>query len=584
MTTTSANVPKPRMHGFKVQPNLDYEKVVPNFRWDDAYEEMDWLPGGRLNMAHEAIDRHANGRNRDKTAMVWQGRDGERETYTFGQLKNLTGRFANVLKSLGVAKGDRVFIYMDRVPEYYVAFFGILKIGAIAGPLFSRSGPEAVKDRMKDSEAKILVTQPDLRRRISGIIPELFELQHMVIVNKNNRDPFPLDMADLGYDQEMGKASSNFDIVPTGEYDHSVMHYTSGTTGKPKGVVHRHHAVIQQHATGKWALDLHPEDIYWCTADLGWAIGTSYGMLAPWTNGVTQVVSEGCFSADSHYEMIQKNRVTVWCTTATVIQMLMEAGVVLPGQYDLSSLRHVSCIGEPLSREAFMWGARVFGTPVHDNWFQTETGAVLIANYPCMDVRPGSMGRPVPGIEAAVVDHEYNPVSSGEDGCLAFRPGWPSMFHTYWRDEDLYNERFRRGRYVTGDLARRDDDGYFWFRGRADDMIKAAGRPVGSLEVESALAGHPALAEVGVIGKPDQSSTQVVKAFVCLRDGYEPTDEQRQELLRFGRDRLDAAAAPQEMEFLASLPRTFSGSMMRRLLRARELGLPQGDISTLEKS
>ena len=334
---------------------------------------------------------------------------------------------------------------MDRIPEYYVAFFGILKIGAIAGPLSSRSGPEAVRDRMKDSDAKVLVTQPDRRRRISGIIPELFELQHMVIVNKKNRDPFPLDMADLGYDEEMGKASSNFDIVPTGQYDHSVMHYTSGTAGKPKGVVHRHHAVIQQHATGRWVLDLHSDDVYWCTADLGWVTGTSYGMLAPLTNGVTQVVSEGDLSADSYYEMIQKHRVTVWCTTATVIRMLMEAGDGLPGQYDLSSLRHVSCIGEPLSPEAVRWGARVFGTPVRDSWLQTETGAVLIANYPCMDVRPGSMGRTVPGTEAAVVDDEYNPVSSGEDGYLAFRPGWPSMFHTYWRDEDLYNERFRRG-------------------------------------------------------------------------------------------------------------------------------------------
>ena len=225
--------------------------------------------------------------------MIWEGKNGEQETYTFGQMKALTNKFANVLKSLGVEKGDRVFIFMDRVPELYIAFFGTLKVGAICGPLFSAFGPDPVKDRLQDSGAKILVTQPDLRRRVSEIIRELFELQHIVVVNKDNRDPAPQDMADLSYDEEMGKASANFDLVPTSQYDYSVMHYTSGTTGKPKGAVHRHQAVIQQYATGKWALDLHEDDVYWCTADPGWVTGTSYGMLAPWTNGVTQLIYEG---------------------------------------------------------------------------------------------------------------------------------------------------------------------------------------------------------------------------------------------------------------------------------------------------
>ncbi len=582
MTTTFPVIRK-SPDQLKVKPNLDYDKARASFRWEDIYKELDWLPAGYLNQAHECIDRHANGRRRDKVALIWEGKNGERETYTFGQLKTLTNKFANVLKSLGVQKGDRVFIFMDRVPELYIAFFGILKVGAIVGPLFSAFGPDPVRDRLKDSGAKVLVTQPDLRRRISGIIPELFDLQHIIIVNKNNRDPNPGEVSDLSWEEEMSRASPDFDTVRTSMYDYSVMHYTSGTTGKPKGAVHRHLAVAQQYATGKWVLDLHDDDVYWCTADPGWVTGTSYGMLAPWSNGITQLIYEGGFRPTAWYEMLQKHKVTVWYTAPTAIRMLMKAGKDLPKRYNFSSLRYMNSVGEPLNPEAVVWGVEVFGKPFHDNWWQTETGAILIANYPGMDVRPGSMGRPIPGIQAAILDDEYNELPPGRDGNLAIRPGWPSMFHTYWNNTEMYNSRFRKGWYITGDRARRDEDGYFWFVGRADDVIKTAGHLVGPFEVESALIEHPAVAEAGVIGKPDPLAMEIVKAFVSLKDGYEPSEELRQDIMRFARQKLAAAIAPREIEFVKSLPKTRSGKIMRRLLKARELGLPEGDTSTLEE-
>ena len=583
MTTSSFPTIKKDLDAMKVKPNLDYDKVRGNFDWQEMYDELDWLPGGGLNKAHEAIDRHANGRNRDKLAMIWEGKNGEKETYTFGEMKVHTDKFANVIKSLGIETGDRVFIYMERLPELYFAFFGALKAGAVVGPLFSAFGPDPVRDRLQDSGAKVLVTQPDLRRKITGIIPELFELQHIIVVNKNNRDPQPINTADLSYEEEMAKAPASFDIVNTSQYDYSIMHYTSGTTGKPKGAIHRHQAVVQQYATGKWALDLHEDDIYWCTADPGWVTGTSYGMLAPWTNGVTQLIYEGGFRASKWYELIQNYKVTVWYTAPTAIRMLMRAGDEVPRRYDMSSLRFMASVGEPLNPEAVVWGNEIFDMPFHDNWWQTETGAIMCANYACQDVKPGSMGRPLPGVELGIVDENFDPVPVGKDGILVVRPGWPSMFHGYWGNAPMYNSRFRKGWYITGDSARIDEDGFYWFVGRTDDVINTAGHLVGPFEVESALIEHPAVAEAGVIGKPDPIAMEVVKAFVSLKDGYEASTELRQELMRFSRSKLSAAVAPREIEFVASLPKTRSGKIMRRLLKARELGLPEGDTSGLEE-
>jgi len=577
-------IEKSAVSKLKVKPGLaDYERARKSFSWWDVYRELDWLPGGGLNKAYEAIDRHVAHGNGSRVAMIWEGKNGEQEQYTYTQLKERSDRFANVVTKLGLKKGDRVFIFLDRVPELYFAFFGVLKAGGIVGPLFSAFGPDPVRDRLVDSGATILITSPDLKRKITRILPDCPDLQHIVIINKGNRDPKPLEGNDLSYEKLMSAAAADFKIVNTSQYDYSIMHYTSGTTGKPKGAVHRHQAVVQQYLTGKWALDMHPGDIYWCTADPGWVTGTSYGMLAPWTNGVTQLIYEGGLSARKWYQLIEKHQVNIWYTAPTAIRMLMRAGDEPMKGINFSSLRFIASVGEPLNPEGVIWGKRVFGMGIHDNWWQTETGAIMCANYQSMEIRPGSMGRPLPGIEMGILDDKYNPVGPDIRGLLAVRPGWPSQFHNYWRNADMYNSRFKKGWYITGDRAAMDKDGYFWFEGRADDVINTAGHLVGPFEVESALIEHPAVAEAGVIGKPDPIAMEVVKAFVSLKPGHEPTPELRAELMRFARQKLSSAVAPREIDFVPSLPKTRSGKIMRRLLKARELGLPEGDTSTLEE-
>ena len=564
-----------------VKPNLNHGDIPGgDYDWTQMERELGIQRREELNLAHLAIDRHAASTRRDRVALFWEGKNGEAESYTFGELSTLTNKFSNVLARLGVTKGDRVFTFVERIPELYIAVFGGLKLGAIVGPLFADFGPDPVRDRLRDSGAKVLVTSPTLRARIASILPELPDLDHLIVVDRSGQH---LDQAgDISYQEAMAGASPDFFKVRTGAKDYSLMHYTSGTTGKPKGAVHIHYAAVQHYATGKWALDFHQDDVYWCTADPGWVTGTSYGMSAPWTNGVSQIVYEGGFRASAWYSIIERYKVTVWYTAPTALRMLMKAGEEVPKQYDLSSLRHICSVGEPLNPEVVMWGLKVFRQPIHDNWWQTETGAILVANYPFMAVRPGSMGRPIPGIVAAILDDSYAELPPGEEGHLAIRPGWPSMFQTYWNNHELYQSRFQHGWYITGDRAQRDADGYFWFVGRTDDVINTAGHLVGPFEVESVLIKHPAVAEAGVIGKPDPIAMEVVKAFVSLNDGYQPTPELRRELTQFARRKLAAAAAPREIEFIASLPKTRSGKIMRRLLKARELGLPLGDTSTLE--
>jgi acetyl-CoA synthetase len=385
----------------------------------------------------------------------------------------------------------------------------------------------------------------------------------------------------------MASADPRFVIDPTDPEDMALLHFTSGTTGRPKGAVHVHEAVVAHHITGRLALDFHPGDVFWCTADPGWVTGTSYGIIAPLTSGITSIVDEAEFDPARWYRILQDQRVTVWYTAPTAIRMLMKTGPDLARQHDLRALRFLASVGEPLNPEAVVWGQEAFGRPFHDNWWQTETGGIMIANYAAMDIRPGSMGRPLPGVEAAIVRRTAadavevieEPDAQGE---LALRPGWPSMFRGYWQEPERYRKCFAGGFYLTGDLARRDRDGYFWFVGRADDVIKSSGHLIGPFEVESVLMEHKAVAEAGVIGKPDPVAMEVVKAFVSLKDGYEPSEELRRDLLAFARSRLGAVVAPKEIAFQASLPKTRSGKIMRRLLRARELGLPEGDTSTLE--
>jgi acetyl-CoA synthetase len=565
-----------------VKPNLqNYSQLIHEFSWDGISRELDWFDPEHINIAHVAVDAHLKTGKASKKALIWESKRGEIEEYTFSDLAGLSNRFANVLvKEIGLQKGDRVFFFLERIPEIYIGVLGTLKAGGVIGPLFSAFGPEAVKDRLADSEAKVLVTSPLLKRKIVEILPDLPCLERVILVRRGKavEDPDALIFEDA-----MADASDSFDVVRTHKEDHAVMHYTSGTTGKPKGAVHVHEAVVGHYATAKYVLDLQAKDVYWCTADPGWVTGTSYGMFGPWSNGVTQMVYEGGFSAKNWYRLLENYKVTVWYTAPTAIRMLMKSGDELPRQYHFDSLRHMCSVGEPLNPEAVVWGQKIFGMPFHDNWWQTETGCIMIANYYVQDVKPGSMGRPFPGIEPAILDEEFREIPPGKEGNLALKPGWPSMFRTYWKKEDLYRSKFSNGWYITGDKAKKDEEGYYWFVGRADDVINTAGHLVGPFEVESVLIEHPAVAEAGVIGKPDPIAMEVVKAFVSLIEGYEPSDELREDLKKFVMKRLSTAASPREIEFIDSLPKTRSGKIMRRLLKARELGLPLGDTSTLEE-
>lgn len=574
---------KNNINDFKLSPNLnDYKQTRKTFDWEKVENGLDGLEGGGLNLAYEAIDRYANGIKRDTIALHWEGANGLEEKYSFQELKELSDKFANLISGIGINKGDRVFIFMERIPELYIAFFGILKAGAIAGPLFSAFGPDPVKDRLEDSGAKLLIATPNLLNRVKHILKDLPAMENVIVVNKYDPSNPKIIENQIDYQDAMNKASSTPQPIQTDAEDYSIMHYTSGTTGKPKGAVHAHKAALQHLITGRWALDLQDSDVYWCTADPGWVTGTSYGISAPWTNGITQVIYEGGFRASSWYEIIEKYKVTVWYTAPTAIRMLMKAGDAVPGRYDLSSLRHICSVGEPLNPEAIVWGQRVLGLPIHDNWWQTETGAIMIANYPAEEIRLGSMGKPIPGINASVLDTDGNEVDPNVEGDLALRTPWPSMFRTYWQNKEMYDSKFKDGWYITGDRARVDEDGYFWFVGRSDDVINTAGHLVGPFEVESALIEHPAVAEAGVIGKPDPVAMEVVKAFISLHEGYEESDSLRNEIMGFVRQKLSPSVAPREISFIDSLPKTRSGKIMRRLLKARELGLPEGDTSTLE--
>ena len=574
--------------GRAVAPNLvDYRQAVQTFSWAVARRNLDGLPGGRgLNIAHEAVDRHAASHLADHTALRWLGRHGERQDISFARLRSLSNGFAHVLQRVGVGAGDRVFALTGRIPELHVAALGTLKNRSVFCPLFSAFGPEPIRARLAIGQAKALVTTESLyRRKVEALRPQLPGLEHVLLIpdaeGAHPGLPGTQDLPGL-----MADAPEELTVPPTSPEDPALLHFTSGTTGTPKGALHVHDAVVMHHMTGKLALDLHAGDVFWCTADPGWVTGTSYGIIAPLSNGVTSIVDAGEFDAERWYRIIEEHRVTVWYTAPTAIRMLMKAGAGLARRHDLSSLRFLASVGEPLNPEAVLWGRDTFGTPFHDNWWQTETGGIMIANFASMPVRPGSMGKPLPGVEAAIVRRTATGVEvltrPDEPGELALRSGWPSMFRGYWNEPERYARCFADGFYLTGDLARRDKDGYYWFIGRADDVIKTSGHLVGPFEVESVLLEHPAVAEAGVIGKPDPIAGETIKTFVSLRNGYEPSDALRREVLGLARRRLGAAIAPKELDFVATLPRTRSGKIMRRLLRARELGLPEGDTSTLE--
>ncbi|WP_414475298.1 acetate--CoA ligase [Microvirga sp. M2] len=561
----------------------NYDRAVADFSWDRARVLLDGLPGGGLNIAYEAVDRHVAHGLGDKIALRWIGQDDTIRVFTYSDLQRQTNRFANVIRSLEIGKGDRVYCLLGRVPELYVAALGSLKAGAVFCPLFSAFGPEPIKARMSIGEAKLLVTTDHFyRRKIASWRSDLDSLHHVILIDGDATGSDGIH----GLARLMNGVPDTFGIERTAPEDMALLHFTSGTTGRPKGAVHVHAAVVAHHITGQLALDLHPDDIFWCTADPGWITGTSYGIISPLTNGTTTIVDQAEFDAERWYRILQDQKVSVWYTAPTAIRMLMKVGSDIVRQFDLPHLRYMASVGEPLNPEAVVWSAQTFGKPFHDNWWQTETGGIMLANYLSMDVRPGSMGKPLPGVVAGIVEKQDGhireiaiPSTVGE---LALRPGWPSMMRAYLHEEERYRKCFADGWYLSGDLAMRDADGYYWFVGRADDMIKSAGHLIGPFEVESALMEHPAVAEVGVIGTPDPVAGEIVKAFVALRAGFEPSEDLSMDLLGHARKRLGPAVAPKEIAFRQNLPKTRSGKIMRRLLKARELGLPEGDTSTLE--
>ncbi|MBE7102499.1 acetate--CoA ligase [Bacillus cereus] len=562
----------------KGENNLpNYEEAYANFNWEEVNKNFTWNETGRVNMAYEAIDKHAKSDRKNKVALYYQ--DGSRkEKYTFKEMKDFSNKAGNVLKNYGdVEKGDRVFIFMPRSPELYFALLGAVKLGAIVGPLFEAFMEGAVRDRLEDSEAKVLITTPELLERIP--LNDLPALKTVFLVGDNAEEGGKT----VAFNPLFEQASKELHIEWLGREDGLILHYTSGSTGKPKGVLHAQNAMVQHYQTAKWVLDLKEDDVYWCTADPGWVTGTAYGIFAPWLVGASNVILGGRFSPDAWYEALQDYGVTVWYSAPTAFRMLMGAGQDAIKKYDLSQVRHVLSVGEPLNPEVIRWGMSAFGLRIHDTWWMTETGGQVICNYPCMEIRPGSMGKPIPGVKAAIVDNEGNEVPPYTMGNLAIAKGWPSMMRAVWNNPQKYESYFMPGDwYVSGDSAYMDEDGYFWFQGRIDDVIMTSGERVGPFEVESKLIEHAAVAEAGVIGIPDPVRGEIIKAFIALRVGYEPSDELKEEIRQFVKKGLAAHAAPRQIEFRDKLPKTRSGKIMRRVLKAWELNLPTGDLSTME--
>jgi acetyl-CoA synthetase len=564
----------------------NYEKERNSFSWETVGRELDLVAGStENNIAQLAVDRHAEGVLKDSVAFRFISKNKTRDDYSYLRLKEETSRFANVITSLGIQKGETIFSLAGRIPQLYTTALGTLKTTAVFCPLFSVFGPEPVFQRLHKGEAKILVTTTAIyERTVKQLEEKLPSLRNIIITDLEEHRSEKI----LSWNLLMKEASPDFRIPPTAPEDPALLHFTSGTTGMPKGALHVHKAILTHFITGKYVLDFHRRDIFWCTADPGWVTGTSYGIIAPLVNGVTSIIDQEEFDAMRWYSILEEEKVNIWYTAPTAIRRLMRMDIKPREKFKLDALRVILSVGEPLSAEAVLWGEKNFGMPILDNWWQTETGGIMIANYPAMQVRPGSMGKPLPGIEAATAEVTEDGLqfieAPGEQGHLVLKKGFPSLFRTYLHEEERYNKCFVGDWYLTGDLARKDEDGYFWFIGRADDIIKTSGHMVGPFEVESTLMRHPAVAEAAVIGKPEPSIGELVKAFIVLKTGNEPTEDLKLDITGFARKNMGPAVAPKEIEFVESVPKTRSGKILRRLLKARELGLPEGDISTLEKT
>ena len=559
--------------------DFDDGTVSPEVDWTEVRRALGGPGEGMLNIAHAALDRHvAEGRG-ERPALLSLGRRYEKRQLSFARLAEQSARMAAALIARGVGPGDTVAVLTGRSVALYVAAFGCWKAGAVFCPLFGAFGPGPLKSRLELSRAKLLIAAEDLyRRKVAGQRRALPDLAHVLLVGEEGR---PV-VAEAGHEDLEGvlAAAVPAATLATAPEAPAFLHFTSGTTGTPKGVVHSHSAVLAHMMTARQVFRLRPDDVYWCTADPGWITNTAYAVIAPLANGCMVVVDEAEFDPRRWYGILKDERVSVWYTTPTNIRMMMRYGAALARVYRENSLRFAASVGEPLNPEAVAWGEKALGVPFLDTWWQTETGAIAIANCPGR-AKAGSMGRPLPGIEAAVVTRDFNrvePVASGEEvGELALRADSPAMFVAYVGEGGDYGSAFVDGWYLTGDLVRRDADGCFWFVGRVDDMIKSASHTIGPFEVECGLMDHPAVAEIGVVGKPDLLLREVPVAFVSLNPGFEAGEALRAELLQFARQNLGVALAPHEIHFLEAMPKTTTGKILRRALKAKAAAEPEGD-------
>jgi acetyl-CoA synthetase len=559
-----------------------YLERSANFDWSLAENELEYHTGDILNIGWYCSDRICLKGNSTKIALCYEGCGGIEKIYTFNDIRLASNTIGLFLTNLGLKNEDRICLFMDRIPDLYLSFLGILKIGAIVQPLYSAFGDESLFVRLEDAQTRAIITQRKHLPKIRKIRDKLPFLEYIIVVDHNKTKP--LEDKEVSFSLEETDSVEDMKIFPTRAESPSVLHYTSGTTGQPKGVQHVHYSLISQYLTAKWVLDLREDDIYWCTADPGWVTGTSYGIIGPWSLGITQCVLDAGFSAQAWYKFIEKYKISMWYSAPTAIRSLMKAGEDIIKSFDLSCLRHLASVGEPLNSEAVIWSERIFGKSFHDTYWQTETGSIMIANFPGMKIKPGSMGKPFPGIVGVILDDKTNePVSgTGKIGLIAFKPGWPSMMSSYWNNREKYMEKFVSGWYLSGDKASIDNEGYFWFVGRDDDVINTGGHLISPFEVESALLEHPAIAESAVIAKPDEVNMEVVKAFITLKPGFTSSSDLELEIMNFIRKKLSSLAMPQEIEYMDKLPKTRSGKIMRRLLHAKEWGEEIGDVSTLE--
>ena len=558
------------------------EKGTVKFPWTIAEKELDYEYGDPINIGWYCSDRICLKGKGNKIALIHESYSCVEKRFTFNDIRLASNTVAAYLRNLGLKNEDRICLFMDRIPELYFSFLGGLKIGAIVQPLFSAFGEESLFIRLEDAHTRAIITQRKHLSKVRKIRDKLPFLEFIIVVDKcNTRE---LKEKESYFDFENTPSVEKIDVFQTKAESPSVLHYTSGTTGQPKGVKHVHYSLISQYLTTKWILDLQDNDIYWCTADPGWVTGISYGIIGPWSLGITQCVLDAGFSAPAWYKFIEKYRITVWYSSPTAIRSLMKAGDDLVKSYDHECLRFLASVGEPLNSEAVIWSERVFNRPFHDTFWQTETGSIMIANSPGMKIKPGSMGKPFPGIEGTVLDPKtFQPLNEpGKVGLIAFKPDWPAMMRAYWNNQEKFQEKLVNGWYLSGDKASIDKEGYFWFIGRDDDVINTGGHLVSPFEVESALLEHPAVAESAVIAKPDEVNMEVVKAFITLKPGFTPDQDLELDIMNFIRKKLSPLAMPQEIEFLECIPKTRSGKIMRRLLHAKEWGEDAGDISSLE--